>query len=409
MKQTFSIALCLYLFHLPSFLAKDESQVWGFFGHRLINRMAVFTLPPELFGFYRHHIDYITEHAVDPDKRRYASKFEDMRHYIDLDHWGIYPYANLTRDFEDDIIRHSIWTITQNNKTDTLSIEIRQDTMYIKSLDSMRLQVTGNYGSFLTFWKKNIKPLYYDDQWLINKYALDDLFSTDYFTRNKIDITVTDHFSEHGILPYYLEEMMLKLTKAFEHKNYSQILRLSADIGHYIGDAHVPLHTTSNYNGQLTGQNGIHAFWESRIPELLAEETYSFFTGRAEYIADVKSHFWNVVLMSNSFVAEVLAKERVVAKELGTDAQFCYENRLNVTVKTQCPEYVKAYADSMGSLVEDRMVSAAHCLGSCILTAWIHAGQPDLPHFTTPFPEDAHEVKESIFEPREHERGNKQP
>ncbi len=39
-----------------------------------------------------------------------------------------------------------------------------------------------------------------------------------------------------------------------------KILKYSADLSHYIGDAHVPLHTTSNHNGQLTNQVGIHAF-----------------------------------------------------------------------------------------------------------------------------------------------------
>ena len=51
-------------------------QKWGFFGHRRINRMAVFTLPPEMIVFFKRKIEYITEHAVDPDKRRYASRFE---------------------------------------------------------------------------------------------------------------------------------------------------------------------------------------------------------------------------------------------------------------------------------------------------------------------------------------------
>ena len=51
----------------------DYSSTWGFFSHKKINRMAVFTIPDEsLFHFYKFHIDFISEHAVDPDKRRYA-------------------------------------------------------------------------------------------------------------------------------------------------------------------------------------------------------------------------------------------------------------------------------------------------------------------------------------------------
>ena len=66
----FSLALGIVLFFLP----KHEAKSWGFYGHKKINRMAVFTLPPEMLGFYKKHIEYITSHAVDPDMRRYAYK-----------------------------------------------------------------------------------------------------------------------------------------------------------------------------------------------------------------------------------------------------------------------------------------------------------------------------------------------
>ena len=46
-----------------------ESQSWGFWAHKRINRLAVFTLPPEMIVFYKTHLEYVTEHAVDPDKR----------------------------------------------------------------------------------------------------------------------------------------------------------------------------------------------------------------------------------------------------------------------------------------------------------------------------------------------------
>ncbi|HZX74578.1 MAG TPA: S1/P1 Nuclease, partial [Cyclobacteriaceae bacterium] len=45
---------------------------WGFFGHEKINRLAVFTLPPEMIGFYKKNIQYLTEASVNPDRRRYA-------------------------------------------------------------------------------------------------------------------------------------------------------------------------------------------------------------------------------------------------------------------------------------------------------------------------------------------------
>ena len=77
---------------------------WGFFGHKRINRIATFTLPPEMFGFYKEHIEYLTEHAVDPDKRRYAVDGEAQRHYIDIDHYvhsGEDPFEVVPRKWKD--------------------------------------------------------------------------------------------------------------------------------------------------------------------------------------------------------------------------------------------------------------------------------------------------------------------
>src|SRR6218665_125076 len=65
-----------------------STSFWGFYAHKRINRLAVFILPPEMIGFYKKNISYLTERAVAPDHRRYAVVEEAPRHYIDLDHYG---------------------------------------------------------------------------------------------------------------------------------------------------------------------------------------------------------------------------------------------------------------------------------------------------------------------------------
>ena len=62
-------------------------QAWGFLGHKTINKQAVFALPQPLFEFYKSHIDFLTEHAIDPDQRRYTDTAEACRHYIDLERY----------------------------------------------------------------------------------------------------------------------------------------------------------------------------------------------------------------------------------------------------------------------------------------------------------------------------------
>ncbi|MBK8081206.1 MAG: hypothetical protein IPK25_13560 [Saprospiraceae bacterium] len=73
---------------------------------------------------------------------------------------------------------------------------------------------------------------------------------------------------------------------------------------------HVPLHTTKNYNGQLTDQVGIHAFWESRIPELFAESNYDFFVGQAQYIDNPREYIWDIIIKAHSHLDSVLGIEK---------------------------------------------------------------------------------------------------
>ncbi|TVQ14866.1 MAG: S1/P1 Nuclease [Bacteroidetes bacterium] len=80
---------------------------FGFFAHRKINRMAVFTLPPEMVGFFKHHIEYITERSIDPDRRAHAVVGEAQRHYIDIDHFGPDPFEAMPRRWNDAVEKYT--------------------------------------------------------------------------------------------------------------------------------------------------------------------------------------------------------------------------------------------------------------------------------------------------------------
>jgi hypothetical protein len=71
---------------------------WGFYAHRLLNNLAIYALPTPMISFYQMEEAYIMEHAVDPDKRRYASPFEAARHYIDFEKYGSAPYDSLPQN-----------------------------------------------------------------------------------------------------------------------------------------------------------------------------------------------------------------------------------------------------------------------------------------------------------------------
>src|SRR5690606_7761813 len=117
----------------------------------------------------------------------------------------------------------------------------------------------------------------------------------------------------------------------FMVRDPQSILRISADLGHYIGDAHVPLHTTRNYNGQLTGQEGIHGFWESRLPELFSEG-YDYLVGPALYLENPQETAWQIIHDSHAYVGDVLRLEAELAQRYG-ERRFSFETRGRASVR----------------------------------------------------------------------------
>jgi hypothetical protein len=285
----------IYFSFLSAVFAPKRAE-WGFYAHQQINRTAVFTLPPEMISFYKQHIAYLTEKAVNPDMRRYVNPDEAARHYIDLDVYGDSALYKLPR-----------------------------------------------------YWSQ------------------------------AVEMYTEDTLKKYGIVPWHIEKIKFYLIRAFQNHDTRQVLRLSADLGHYIGDAHVPLHTTENYNGQLTGQYGIHGFWESRLPELFFDD-YDLFTGRAEYLENTQLAIWGAVASAHIALDSVLQMEKQLDRDW-THPKFSYEERNGRTVRVFSLDYSRAYHDRLGGMVERQMKRAIRLTGSIWYTCWVEAGQPDLSEF----------------------------
>ncbi|HEY0434284.1 MAG TPA: zinc dependent phospholipase C family protein, partial [Chitinophagaceae bacterium] len=263
-----------------------KSFCWGFFAHRRINYYAVFLLPPEMLKLYKSSIDFITLHATDPDKRRYVLPSEAPKHFLDIDHYGTYPFPSLPVNWADAVAK---------------------------------------------------------------------------FGRDSLEA--------HGIVPWWVAIMVNRLTTAFREKNKAAILKLSADLGHYVADAHVPLHTSSNHNGQLTGQVGIHAFWESRVPELLADTEWDFFIGTAVYVRDPQKFIWQRVLESAAAADSVLKIEKQLTAAFGADKKFAYEERNGTVLRQYSSAFTRAYNDQLRGMIERRMREAIFSVASLWYTA----------------------------------------
>lgn len=284
------VILCLSICILNTY----QTNGWGFHAHKLINKTAVFSLPPELAAFYKKHIDLIESLAIQADQRRYILEDEAMCHYLDADHYGSEPNKTIPKD----------WDLA------------------------------------------------------IAKYGKDTL-------------------ETYGILPWHILQTQKKLEKAFRERDAKKIIHLSADLGHYIADASVPLHTTENYNGQLTKQHGIHGLWESRLPELFSDE-YNLFTGKVKYLNNLQLNIWETFFHSFAQKDSVLLFEKKITNSFPDDQKYHFEKRGNTTHKVYSYEFSDAYHNSLDHMVERNMKLAIREVASIWYTAWINAGSPKL-------------------------------
>lgn len=205
-----------------------------------------------------------------------------------------------------------------------------------------------------------------------------------------------DSLMAHGIVPWHAYRVFQQLREAFTIGDPQRILRLSSELGHYVADAHVPLHTTSNHNGQKTDQHGIHGLWESRLPELHFTN-YDFFVGRATYVHDVQAAMWDVVAQSHACVDSVLNFERDLSKK-ELSRKYSFETRAKHTIKVYSERYSRMYHVALDGMVERRMRRSVKMVGDLWYTAWVDSGQPDLKRFLNyrPTEEELNERRREI-------------
>jgi hypothetical protein len=275
-------------------LISTKASGWGFYSHKLINKQAVYILPPEMIGFYKKHIEYLTEHAIDPDKRSHGVDGEAVKHYIDIEHYGDSAFLMLPK-----------------------------------------------------YWKDAVR-----------KYTEDTL-------------------QLYGINPWWISKMSYTLTQAFKDLDVDKILFYSANLGHYIADGTVPLHTSEFYDGRIPVQKGIHAFWETRLPELYAAN-YNFFVGKAEYIQNIQELAWDLVKESHAEVDTIFKIEEYLRNNFPDDKKFVYENKGNITKKQFSEEYSQEFIRLSKNMIERKLRRAIKTVGSIWYTCWVNSGQPDL-------------------------------
>lgn len=203
-----------------------------------------------------------------------------------------------------------------------------------------------------------------------NKHFIDVDNYQEFFTGNfpySIDTLIArygwDYVWQQGILPWATKNTLDSLTSALQRRDWDRAKLLAADLGHYVADGHQPLHITRNYDGQFTGQRGIHSRYETQMINRY-QSSFTFSTEPITYVQNPIEFIFNYLFESYSYLDDVLRADSIAKAIAGNTSSETY--------------YLHLWNNS-STFTKYLFQKASNRLGSLIYTAWINAGSPALP------------------------------
>jgi len=164
-------------------------------------------------------------------------------------------------------------------------------------------------------------------------------------------------FRKSGQLPWVIQERVRILAEAFRSGDPGRVALEASILSHYVGDLHVPLHTVTNYDGQKTGQKGVHARWETGLVDRLAGSPES---RPAALEPDLTLAPWRWLKETYPLAEQVLADDRAAGDGHGH-------------------AYWQAFAHAQDATVRNQLAKAGQHTAQLILLAWAEAGRPVAP------------------------------
>lgn len=163
-----------------------------------------------------------------------------------------------------------------------------------------------------------------------------------------------------GVLPWATLKTYDSLVSCFLRHDWDKAVLFASDLGHYVADGYMPLHITRNYNGQYSGNEGIHSRFESTmVNAYISQITYS---GQPiSYIENVNQYVFDYIYGNYTYVDSVILADDY-AKTFSTN--------------TSSSAYKQALWDYSKDFTTMLFKNASHSLAELIYSAWTEAGSP---------------------------------
>ncbi|MHB9143682.1 MAG: phospholipase C/P1 nuclease family protein [Paludibacter sp.] len=224
--------------------------------------------------------------------------------------------------------------------------------------------ILGDHGSDADFRKKYDKPEFVKHFIDIDNYS-------DFVKSHKIveDFKAANakygkaFVMKNGTLPWTTDSTYLTLVQNFKSRDWNRAALTAADLGHYVGDGFMPLHTAANYDGQLSGQTGVHRRYEEIMVDRYMNEI-KFRPSAIHKVDQVQSYIFQYLYANNTKVNQLLQADKEAFKAAGDQ----YNDK-----------YYQTFWEKTKAMTISQLEESSKTLASLIYTAWIEAGKPDIP------------------------------
>ena len=259
------------------------------------------------------------------------------------------------------LVSLSSWSEKVHRKINTSSVEILPNGLNRLTQWS---EFIGDHASDADLRKPTYKPEFV-------KHFIDIDNYDDFFTSHQIEENFgsactkygKDFVVKNGTLPWATDSTFNELIENFRMKNWNQVALTIADLGHYVADGFMPLHTTANYDGQVTNQTGVHSRYEEAmldpyIDDIGLKETPD------KKVDQVQAYIFDYLYANYNKIEPILQADRDALKMSGgqydeTYYRFFWEKTKLLTIK--------------------QLRKATKTLSTLINYAWIEAGKPVIP------------------------------
>ena len=164
----------------------------------------------------------------------------------------------------------------------------------------------------------------------------------------------------NGIVPFAIVAYTDSVRRWFQQHNWQNAMLRAADVGHYVADAHQPLHITQWYDGWSTFSNGIHSRYETGM--IGRDSAYIIYSGdTVSFISNINQYAFNIVYNNYKFVDSVYRCDSIAHTIAGN---------------TNSTQYYQEFWNRAGNFTIQLFKNASKSIAALIYTAWVNAGSP---------------------------------